>query len=126
MASHVQTVTRQTVTRKPLDIDPKIYAVAVIALVALVILITLWLGGVVNIPALSVGGGGLLLSVAAGYVKKSSHAELIEEIADDARAIADAAAPVVAEVAPAAAPVVRDVEEAVDELAAAFGTPTAR
>lgn len=126
MASHVQTETRKTITRKPLDIDPKIIAVGVIALIALAILVVLFLGGTVNIEGLSVGGGGLLLSVVAGYVKKSSHAELVEEVADDARTIADAAAPVVAELVPAAAPVVTDVEEAVDELASAFGTPTAR
>lgn len=127
MASHVQTETRKTVTRKALDIDPKIIAAGVVALVAAVILVVLYLGGTVNIPGLSVGGGGLLLTVVAGYVKKSSHGDLVEEIADDARDIADAAAPVVDELAPQAAPVVKDVEDAVDELAVAFGTtPTAR
>ena len=101
-------ITKTVVTRKPTDVEPKLVAVAVVAVLADVALIALYLAGAIDAPTLAAGIGPAALGVLAGYVKRSTHGaidpeQLLELVQD--------AAPTVAELVPDAAPVAAAVAD---------------
>lgn len=118
MASHVQHVTRAVVTRRPGDIDPKVagvftVAAATIAIVVIAVIAVQVLGGHPDVTAVIGPILPVLTAAAVGYLKRSTHRELIEDGIEQATEIADALAPAIIAIAPAAAD---DVDQVVDGL----------
>lgn len=122
MTSTTTRVSKTVVTRTALDIDPKVAVAAVLALVADLILVVLFLAGRIDAGTLAVGVGPSSVAVLGAYVKRSTHLDPTA-IAAEAHDVLEAAEPVIDAVAPAAAPVVQVVDDGVTAIQAQLQAP---